>query len=115
MQEITESKLMYPLWGLGCLAVLSLVLAQLAAGIVGIEHHLGWFAGAFAFFLFFFFRFTLPITIGSFFGAKDVWGWEWYWALALASPTLVLVVPGVLTAIIATISSRLRVRSECAP
>jgi hypothetical protein len=24
------------------------------------------------------FRFTLPITIGAFFGAMDVWDWHWH-------------------------------------
>jgi hypothetical protein len=46
------------------------------------------------------FRFTLPITIGAFFGAMDVWHWHWFFAALFAAPGLVLIVPGVLMTII---------------
>jgi hypothetical protein len=75
-------------------------IAQLVAGFAGIEHGLGvgwaWAALAVAFI----FRFTLPITIGAFFGAMNVWGWHWLLAAIFAAPGLALVVPGVLAAII---------------
>ena len=48
--------------------------SQLLAGYVGIAEYLGpaWAIGLLAASLLF--RFTLPITIGAFFGAMDVWG-----------------------------------------
>jgi hypothetical protein len=33
-------------------------------------------------------RFSLPITVGSFFGAMNVWGWHWIGALVFAAPGL---------------------------
>lgn len=68
--------------------------AQIVTGFIGIEYHTSivwaWVALGAAFFL----RFSLPITIGSFFGAMDVLGWPWYLALIFAAPGLLLVVPG---------------------
>jgi len=72
-------------------------LVQIWAGFIGIDHHLGsgWAWAAIA--VFFIFQFTLPVTIGSFFGAMDVWGWHWAGALAFAAPGLafmLLMIPG---------------------
>ena len=69
--------------------------AQLYAAFLGIEHHLAaiWALGAIL--SAFIFRFTLPITIGSFFGALNVWGWHWPAAFVFAAPGLLLMVPGV--------------------
>jgi len=81
--------------------VFALAIAQLVAGVSGIAHHLGITAAVIAGLLFFFARFTLPITVGAFFGAMDVWGWQWYWALAFTLPGLALMaimIPGVLVA-----------------
>ena len=36
----------------------------------------------------------LPLTIGTFFGALDVWGWPWYGALLFAAPGLLFTLPG---------------------
>lgn len=79
-------------------------LAQLRAGFVGIDHHLGtnwaWCAVAAAFI----FRFSLRITIGSFFGAMNVWGWHWAGAFAFAAPGLAfmaLMIPGALASALA--------------
>jgi hypothetical protein len=47
------------------------------------------------------FRFTLPITVGAFFGAMNVWEWHWALALLFAAPGLVLALPGVLASIFA--------------
>lgn len=72
------------------------------AGYLGIEYHLstGWAIGAI--FAAFIFRFTLPITVGAFFGAMDVWGWHWVWSLLFAAPGiafLLLMIPGALASI----------------
>lgn len=61
---------------------------QIYIGYLGIQHHLGngWAVGALLIAMFA--RFTLPITIGAFFGAMSVWGWPWYGAAAFAAPGL---------------------------
>jgi hypothetical protein len=88
----------------GCLlmAVVALfALAQLVAGYTGIQHHLGTVAALIALFLALYARFTLPLTVGAFFGALNVWGWHWIWALVFAAPGVVfvgLMFPGFLLA-----------------
>lgn len=86
----------------GCLmmiVVLGYGLLQLYAGYLGIDLHFGsgWAIGAVVVALLL--RFTLPITIGSFFGAMDVWGWHWVGAVLFAAPGLAfvaLMIPGAL-------------------
>ena len=73
--------------------------AQMAAGYAGIEHGIGHFWALAALFAAICLRFTLPITIGAFFGAMYVWGWHWALALTFAAPGLVFVLPGVIPAI----------------
>ena len=74
-------------------------LVQIGAGYIGIEHHFsGFWAGA-AVFVAIFLRFMLPLTVGSFFCALNVWGWHWFWALIFAAPGLLfmaLMIPGFL-------------------
>ena len=80
-------------------------LIQIGVGYIGIEHHFGagWAIGALV--LGFSFRIMLPLTIGTFFGALDVWDWPWYGALALAAPGLLFVLPSLITAAIYSLSS----------
>ena len=75
-------------------------IAQIVAAYVGIDFHLGagWAIGAMV--AAFLFRFTLPITVGSFFGAMDVWNWHWVLAGLFAAPGLAFVIPGVLMAVV---------------
>lgn len=80
----------------GFVAFLAFGIAQLAAGFVGIEAGLGVVWAWVALVAALMFRFTLPITVGSFFGALNVWGWHWAFAALFAAPGLLLVVPGVL-------------------
>jgi len=63
-------------------------LSQFWAAFIGIQYHFGtgWALGALA--LAIFARFTLPITIGAFFGAMDVWGWSWLISFLFAAPGL---------------------------
>ncbi len=67
----------------------AMAIAQLMAGFEGIQLELGtgwaWSAVSLAVFL----RFSLPITIGAFFGATKVWGWHWALALVFVAPGLV--------------------------
>jgi hypothetical protein len=90
---------------LGGTAFLALFLviacAQMAAGYAGIEHSLGHFWAVAAVVVLIFFRISLPLTVGAFFGAMNVWGWHWALALLFAAPGLLFVVPGALAAAIA--------------
>ncbi len=75
---------------LGCLTILLVLgyaFSQLCAGYLGIEHHFGkgW---AIAGVILALMRLSIPISIGSFFGAMNVWGWHWSLALAFAAPGL---------------------------
>jgi putrescine transport system substrate-binding protein len=74
--------------------------AQIVAAYVGIEHHWGGVAAGLLIGVSFLFRFTLPITIGSFFGAMDVWGWHWAVAAIFAVPGLLLLAPGAIMSLL---------------
>jgi len=79
---------------------------QLYVGFLGIEYHWGSTAAVICVVLAFLFRFMLPLTIGTFFGALDVWGWPWYGALAFTAPGLLFVLPGLVAIAIAALSGR---------
>ncbi|WP_374379748.1 hypothetical protein [Pseudomonas fluvialis] len=83
----------------GFIAFMAFGIAQLAAGFAGIEHGIGSVWAWVALFVALAFRFTLPITIGAFFGAMNVWGWHWTLAALFAAPGLLLIIPGVLASI----------------
>ena len=59
--------------GFGVILMLGIGLAQMIIGYIGIEYHLGsgWAIGAVILALMF--RFSFPLTVGTFFGAIDVW------------------------------------------
>jgi hypothetical protein len=80
---------------LGFIAILAFGALQIYAGYLGT-----------ALVVAFFFRFALPITIGSFFGALNVWGWHWLASAAFASPGLLLLIPGTIAGIIAMAKAR---------
>jgi thiosulfate reductase cytochrome b subunit len=73
--------------------------AQLTAGYAGINQGIGPAWALAALFAAVFLRFTLPITVGAFFGAMTVWGWHWAPAFIFAAPGLVFVFPGVISGI----------------
>lgn len=79
--------------------VLLFSLVQLGVGWSGIEHLAGWGWALAVCLLAVATRFTLPLTIGVFFGARDVFGWHWLAALALALPGLLVMIPAVLAAV----------------
>ncbi len=88
----------FPRFILGLIiSFLLFLLFQTYAGFIGIQHHLGSFFAFICLLLAIFFRFTLPITIGSFFGAMNVWGWNPIFALLFAAPSFMLIIPGFLT------------------
>jgi len=78
------------LWFLFLLAV---GLTQAVIGFIGIEHYLGSIAAFLALAAAIFLRLMLPLTIGTFFGALEVFGWPWYLALLITAPGLLLAVP----------------------
>lgn len=91
--------------GFGMLLMLGVGLAQIVIGYIGIEYHLGagWAIGAVV--LAFVFRFSLPLTVGTFFGAIDVFGFSFIVALLITLPGLLLMVPGAIAAGIAGLAS----------
>ena len=91
--------------GFGVLLMLGIGLAQMIIGYIGIEYHLGsgWAIGAVILALVF--RFSLPLTVGTFFGAMDVFGFSFIVALLITLPGLLLMVPGAIAAGIAGLAS----------
>ena len=81
-------------------------MAQIGAGFFGIHYHLGPVWAWLAIGAGFGFRFTLPLTIGAFFGATDVWGWHWAIALLFVAPGLAFIVPGVILSIIGAVFNK---------
>ena len=80
---------------IGFALFIALGVFQMIVGYQGIEHHLGvWWAiaaliGAFVF------RFTIPITIGTYFGVVDVLEWHWGIGILLTAPGLLLILPSI--------------------
>ena len=91
---------------LGGILFLIVGIVQIYVGFIGIEYHLGSGFAFGALFIGFFFRIMFPLTIGTFFGALDVWGWPWYGALAFAAPGLLFIVPALVTSAISTLVER---------
>lgn len=72
---------------------LAFIVAQFVAGFQGIHHYLGLTCAIISILLAGFFGITLPIVIGSFFGAYAVWHWHWLFALIFMLPGWFLIVP----------------------
>ena len=85
---------------LACLLILALIaygIVQVWAGYLGIDYHWGSGWAIAAVIVAFVARFSLPLTVGAFFGAMNVWGWHWVGALVFAAPGLAfmaLIIPG---------------------
>ncbi len=79
---------------------------QMYLGYIGIEHHLGTWVAIGAIVVALVFRFLLPLTIGSFFGAVDVWDWPWWGGALIAAPGLLFIVPSMVMAALAPILNR---------
>ena len=88
---------------LGCVGWLLLGLVQIGAGFAGIADHWGVGWAILALIAMFVFRFSLPITIGAFFAARDLWGWHWLFAILFAAPGLAFMIPGVISSIISRV------------
>lgn len=84
---------------LGVVAVLVYGLLQIYSGFVGIEAYAGpWWAWG-ALFASFMFRIGLPITVGAFYCAWQVWGWHWALAALWALPGLAFMLPAAIAGI----------------
>tara|TARA_Y100000389_G_C17147273_1_gene357870 strand:- start:328 stop:636 length:309 start_codon:yes stop_codon:yes gene_type:complete len=88
----------------GIISFLLFGLAQLFVGTMGIDHHFGGFWATVSFILAIVFRFTLPVTIGSYFGALNVLGWDWYFALAFAAPGLLFILPATVGVLLSSLA-----------
>lgn len=91
---------------MGALLLIPLGLLQIFAGYVGLAETIGhgWAFGALA--VFFVLGFSLPMTVGTFLCATEVWGWHWAGGLLLAAPGLLFLVPGVLAGAMAMVKGR---------
>jgi len=87
----------------GFLIFVGVAIVQTVVGYIGIEYHFGTFVAIIVIILAFVFRLMLPLTIGTFLGAMNVWGWPWYGALALASPGLLFAIPTLITSVVSTV------------
>lgn len=98
--------------GLGIIFFLLFAVVQAAIGFMGIEYHLGqgWAIG----FLIaaFVFRFTLPLTIGTFFGALNVLDWSLIGAILITLPGLIFMIPGAIAIGIAGLSSLFKEKNQ---
>ena len=93
----------------GCFALGAYVAAQFIAAIWGLETYIGWLAvpvivGSL------YFRFSLPVTVFAFLGAKNDWGWHWLAALVFVAPGLLLIVPAILSSAIEQASNVIKQR-----
>jgi hypothetical protein len=87
-------------------AFLLFSIIQLYAGFVGMQYHLGSVGAILIMIISLRFRFTLPITIGAFFCALDVWNWHWVMAILFVAPGLAVIVPGSVMLVITGILAR---------
>jgi hypothetical protein len=75
-------------------------LLQLACGFWGIEDAAGKVWAWLSLIAAVSFRFTIPITVGVFLCATNVFHWDWWWAALFAAPGLIFIVPGILVSIL---------------
>ncbi len=95
-----------PLAGLWIFFILGLGIVQAVAGYLGIQDGVGTGWAVAAIIVYFMFRFTLPITVGAFFGAMNVWEWHPILAFLFAAPGLLFMIPGLLVVIIQSLKSK---------
>jgi hypothetical protein len=76
------------------IATLLYGLVSIWAAYLGLDHWLG-FWGVVIVIACLFFRVSLPLAVGAFLGAMNVWHWHWALALLFAAPGLAYMIPAV--------------------
>ena len=69
---------------------------QVYAGFVGIAHYWGGFWAFAIIALSFLFRTSLPIMIGAFLCARNVWDWNIIVSIIFVAPSLLFIVPSLI-------------------
>ena len=90
------------------LLMVTLGVAHIWIGVLGIDHHLGGWAAGGAVAVGLLFRIMLPLTIGTYFGVVDVIGWPWWAGVLAAAPGIVFIIPGIIAWFVAEITNRFR-------
>lgn len=88
--------------GIGCLLLGIVGLAQLCAGIIGIEHQFGWI-GLLVACIILAFGIEFPFLIGTYICCAYVWKWPWPLALLFTLPGLIFLIPSVMAAVFSII------------
>ena len=83
--------------------ILGFGLFQSVIGYAGIEMFYGFGWAIASVILLIIFKFPLPIMYGSFIYATDVWHWHWLLALIFVMPTIIIMVPAFIGAILSSI------------
>ena len=92
-------------WGFA-IAIFAFGAIQIYAGWLGLEDSFGWGWAVIAAVLAILFRFTIPIAIGAFLCAKNIWEWHWALALLFALPGLVFMIPAVFASMVSAVRNR---------
>jgi len=85
---------------LGIIAFFLFTIFQIYAAFLGFDFYFGSMWATIAIVLSIIFRFPLPISIAAFFGAVNVWNWNWLLAALFISPSLLLLIPGILVLLV---------------
>ena len=86
----------------GCLLALAgLALTQLVLGCVGLAQLLGVGGAVLGLLLWPLLGWRLPLQFGAFWGALTLWHWPWFPALMMGAPRELLMVPGLVSRLIA--------------
>jgi hypothetical protein len=88
------------------LVILGFGILQLWAGWDGIEHNFGWGWAVAAVALAFIFRFTLPVMVGCYICAHDIWGWNWFFAALFAAPGLIFMIPNIVVSMFGVFTNK---------
>ncbi len=98
--------------GVGIIFFLGFGIFQAIVGYLGIEYHLGQGLAIGFLIAAFIFRFSLPLTIGTFFGAVDVLGFNVLLAILITLPGLIFMIPGAIAMALTGIASTFSGKSE---
>ena len=87
------------------IATLVYSVASIWAAYLGLDHWLGGWGVAIVVACLFF-RFSLPLAVGAFMGAMNVWHWHGALALLFAAPGLAFMIPFVFASLISSIPGK---------